>query len=207
MPLTSRPGCLRRSVILEVWGWQIPVIPLSRVILNVLFIMVCTGGSGDRHSHQQLRRSSDRGNCSTFGLHLSLFSLHLFPLQTIFPSFGDWLMWHARFSLGHTLRHKSLLDTLETSIVRLQLSWNTKRITASGWNPEREHDLSVHSCLSPHLSLCLSGLFPSVRSKWHKNGEKDLTVRRNWELIYDTDIKKKKKKRALIRSASLAETD
>lgn len=150
--------------------------------------MVCIGGSGDRDSHQQLRRFSDRGNCSTLGLHLSLFSLHLFPLlplQTIFPSFGDWLMWHARFSLGHTLWYKSLLDTLETFIVRLQLSWNTKRITASGSSPEREHDLGVHSCLSPHLLLCLLDLFPSVRTKWHKNREKDLTVGRNRELIHD----------------------
>lgn len=97
------------------------------------------------------RATSDfagRGNCSTSGLHLSLFSLHPFPLLlllTIFPSFGDWLMWHARFSLGHSLWYKSWLDTWKRLLVRLQLSWSTKRITARGSDPKRENMTSVYT--------------------------------------------------------------
>lgn len=49
---------------------------------------------------------------------------------------------------------------------------NSKRL----WPWKKEHDLSVHSCLSPQLPLCLLDLFPSVKIKWHNNGEKDLSV-------------------------------
>ncbi len=143
--------------------------------------MVCIGGGGDRESHQRFGQFAGRGNCSSMGLHLFLFSLRpfpLLPLLTISPSFGDWPMWHARFSLGHSLWYKSLLDTWKHSLARLQLSWNIKRITAGGFEPEREHDLSVHSCLSPRLPLCFRTCFLLVEIKWDNNGEKGLVWRK-----------------------------
>lgn len=45
------------------------------------------------------------------------------PTSNHFPSFGDWPMWHARFSLDHRLQYKSLLDTWKHSLARLQLAW------------------------------------------------------------------------------------
>lgn len=140
----------------------IPVIPLSRAILSVPFITVCIGGGGDRESHQQF---AGRGNCSSLGLYLFLFSSRPISLLTISFFFGDWLMLYSRFSLGHSLGYKSLLDTWKHSLVRLQLAWNSKRITASGSDPEREHYFCVRICWSLHLPLCVLDLFPSGRYK------------------------------------------
>lgn len=109
--LTWRLGHLRTSVVLGVEGGQIystNTLKQSNIKCPIHCGMYSIGGCGDRQSHQGFLAS--RLSWELFGVCRSLFSLCLFPLlrlltvhSTFFFFFADGQMWHARFSLSHSL--------------------------------------------------------------------------------------------------------